>query len=826
MKVFLSHSSKDKDSYVKIVAEKVGPGNYVYDAWTFEEGERTSDEIIKGIDESSVFAFFISNFSLESKWVKDEVARAEIRLSESQLKKIYPIIIDSSITYDDARIPQFLKDHYNLKLVTRPTVAARRIQAKLRELHWQNSPYSQKREQIFVGRNEILSEFEARVDNIDLPKPSCIVASGISKIGRSKLVGHALIKSNLVKPTFVPIKITLERVDSIEDLIIKIFDTGLSSLGSDSVLGLLEKSMVEKEDVLSSMLRDIHKAKEVIFVEDNGCLIDYSRELAGWLKNALGKVGRLSRPVLCISARYRLNRQSLRGFPFFYAIEVPELNPRERSGLMSRLLELYELQLRSDDFRFFADQLKGYPEEVYYCVDLISDLGVAGAKRESHQITEFNEERASLLLRKYESNSGVLDFIYLLSEFEFVGVAFIYEIVDEAQFSPVLDELITNLICDYVGAEKEYVRLNDTIRDLVKRNRLSLREDLKEKLRHHVQEFLKDKDKFDRDSADFFYSVKESLASGRHIDDKFLAPSHILRTIKELYQKRENLKRVVHLADTLLAKEASLDPKVSQDARYYLCLSLARQKDKRVLSEAQHVKGAEHDFVLGYYYRLCGRHTDAIERLTKLVDTPYISSRAKRELVQVYLYIEEFEKALNMARENYEQNRGNQFPIQAYLQCLLNSDECIKYRETVVRLIEELDKIGSQQSKEMTLIARALFEYRIEHKKTSAYNYVDDAIALDAKSPYPYLTKFDIALRDADSSVMLEVLEILESISQTREFSRNTISKNRAYYLASTGKLSEAFSCLETSLSNFPAETIGNLKVKVRKIYERRLGAQ
>lgn len=822
MKVFLSHSSKDKESYVKIVAEKLGAGNFVYDAWTFEEGERTGDEIVKGIDESAIFAFFISDPALESQWVKDEVARAEMRLSDQQLKKIYPIIIDQSINYDDPRIPQFLKNHYNLKLVTRPTVAARRIQAKLRELHWQNSPYSQKRGQIFVGRNEILSEFEERVDNIDLPKPSCIIASGISKIGRSKLVGHALIKANLVKSTFVPVRIALERLDSIEDLILKLFDTGLSSLHNEQVLGLLEKTVAEKEQILFDIFRDIHQAKEVVFVEDNGCLVDYSRELAGWLKNSLAKLGRISRPVICISARYRLNRQALRGHPYLYAIEVPELNPRERSGLMSRLLELYELELQAEDFRFFSEQLKGYPEEAYYCVDLISDLGVAGAKRESHQITEFNEERASLLLRKYENNSEVLDFIYLLSEFEFVGVNFIYEIVDESQFGSVLDELITNLICDYVGAEKEYVRLNDTIRDLVKRNRLSLREDLREKLRLHVHDFLKDKDKFDRDSADFFYSVKEALATGRHVDDKYLAPSHILRTIKELYQKRENLKRVVQLADTLLAKEASLDVKVSQDARYYLCLSLARQKDRRVLAEAQFVKGAEHDFVLGYYYRLCGRHNDAIERLTKIIDTPYISSRAKRELVQVYLYIEEFEKALSMARENYEQNRGNQFPTQAYLQCLLNSDDCASHRTIIAHLIDELDQIGSQQSKEMTLIAQALFESRIEHKKTSAYNYVDDAIALDSRSPYPYLTKFDIALRHFDSGVMLETLEVLEYISQTREFSRNTISKNRAYYLASIGKLPEAFSCLESSLSNFPAETIDNLKAKTRKIFDRR----
>lgn len=823
MRVFLSHSSKDKESYVRIVADKLGLGNYVYDERTFEEGEITQNEIIKGIDESAIFAFFISETALESKWVKDEVERAEFKISSAQLKKIYPIIIDPKIKYDDPRIPKFLKDHYNLKLVTRPTVAARRILAKMRELHWESSPVHQKRQTIFVGRNEILSEFESRVDDVDLPKPSCVIASGISKIGRSKLMSRGLAKSNLKDDSYSPTRIVLERVDSIEDLLIKIFDTGLTAIEQDKVSNLIDKSVAEKESILAEMLRDVHSAREVLFVEDNGCIVDYSRQPVSWILNALDLLGDVGRPVLCVSAKYRVDRQALRRRPRLFALEIPELTPKERAGLLSRLLDLYEIVLSPEDFRYFSEQLKGFPEEVYYCADLISDLGVLAAKGETHQITEFNEERASVLLRKYESDVDTLDFIYLLSEFEFVGVGFIYEIVEEGKYSPILEDLITHLICDYVGAEKEYVRLNDTIRDFVKRNRLSLRKDLRDKLRQHVQQFVKDNNKFERDSADFFYSVKEALAAGRQIEDKYLAPSHVLRTIKELYQKRENLKRVVSLADMLLAKESSLDSRVSDDARYYLCLSLARQKDKRVLKEAQEIKGPEHDFVLGYYYRLCGRHTDAIERLSKLVDTPYISSRAKRELVQVYLYIEEYEKALHMARDNYEQNRGNQFFLQSYLHCLFNSGDNGAHKELIKRLIAELEMIGSKQSIEMTLIAKAHFASRIEHRKAAAYNYLDDAIGLDRDSTYPLLAKFDIALRHFDVEAMAKTLDELIRVSQKRTMSQNTILKNTAYYLAAKGEISEAYELLDTSLQNYPAETILRLKQKLKIISEKQL---
>ena len=820
-KVFLSHSSKDKNQYLRIVAERLGKENIEYDEFTFEEGEQTLEEIERRLDSCDLFALFISDHALNSDWVMREISRASNQLDARKIKKIYPIIIDATVTYADSRIPKWLKDQYNLKLINRPVVAVRRIQSKLRELHWSNHPLAKARSAIFVGRNEILDDFERRIDDIDLQKPVCIIASGIRKIGRSKLLQHALVKSNIVQGSYSPIKITLDRIDSIEDFILKLFDTGLTSKTTDDVSGMLNKSMSDKELLLGEILQDIQATKEIIFVEDGGCLVTHTREIAAWLLNSISVVGKLTRPVLCISANFRINKTAIRHNKKFYALEVPELSTPERSGLLKRLLELHELEISADDFNFFAEQLHGFPEEAHFCADLILDHGVCGAKYESHQITEFNTEKASLLLRKYENNQKVLDFIYFLSEFEFVSVSFLFEIVDEFEYQSILEDLTTHLICDYIGGEHEYIRLNDTIRDLIKRNRLSMPDLYKERLRSHVQSFVKDNDKFERDAADFFYSVKEALAADEIIDDKYLVPSNILRTIKELYQKRENLKRVVKFADMLLMKESSLDPKLSQDVRYYLCLSLARQKDRRVLKEATHIHGPEHDFVLGYYYRLCGRHADAIDRLGKLVDTPYISSRAKRELVQVYLYIEEFDKALKMARENYEANRGNQFPIQSYLNCLLNSDEISNRKTEVERLIGELEQIGSNQSRQMTLIAKGLLESKVGTNKVRAFNFIDDAIALDEKSPYPYLAKFDIALRFNDANTMFEALGYLEKISESRTFSKNTIVKNKAYYSAAIGKLDLAESIVDNELANFPVETIVKMKIKLRNIASR-----
>jgi|SRR5450830_356981 len=136
MKAFLSHSSADKQSYVSIVAARLTAEDFVYDEITFETGEQTLNEIIRGLDESSVFCLFISNKSLDSDWVQQEVDGALVRLTNGSLKSIYPIVIDRNVTHDDPRIPKWLKENYNLRLVTRPVIAARRIQQKLRQASW------------------------------------------------------------------------------------------------------------------------------------------------------------------------------------------------------------------------------------------------------------------------------------------------------------------------------------------------------------------------------------------------------------------------------------------------------------------------------------------------------------------------------------------------------------------------------------------------------------------------------------------------------------------------------------------------------------------
>ncbi len=110
--VFLSHSSKDKERYVRIVAEKLekefDEHSIHYDEHTFEAGMKPLEEIEKGLGKTDLFVIFLSRASLNSEWVQKEIFVAR----ESDIvKRIYPIVIEENLDWNDKEIPEWLKEY-------------------------------------------------------------------------------------------------------------------------------------------------------------------------------------------------------------------------------------------------------------------------------------------------------------------------------------------------------------------------------------------------------------------------------------------------------------------------------------------------------------------------------------------------------------------------------------------------------------------------------------------------------------------------------------------------------------------------------------------
>lgn len=817
MRAFLSHSSKDKKHYVERVAEWLGKDNIHYDAWTFEEGEQPLDEILRGLDKADIFVIFLSSDALSSEWVIREIVEAEVRLEASLIEKVFPIIIEDGLTYEDERIPDWLRDNYNVKPIKRPYVAARRIHNKLRELSWSRHPELKKRQEIFVGRNDKQEEFEIRIHDFDKIKPTVIVASGLPGVGRRTFLKRALNKTNISRSSNSSSAIVLDRNVSIEDFIFKLNDLGLVDLDED-ILSLTDASIKTKSEIIHRIMKAAYDSNEIIYLVDEGCIVNYKRELSDWFRDVVNAYDGCDFPVFCLASKYKVHIGSRPRNNRYYFIELNELTPNERKRFLNQLSELYKVRLDKKDFDDISELLHGFPDQVMFAVDILREDNQTSVVDKLPLITSYSYDKAAALLSKYEGDEDVLDFIRLLSQFEVISSDFVFSIVEEERFYPLLEELASENIIELLGVDGEIIRLNDIIRDFIKRNRFKLKDSYSRGIKEQVEMIAKSDDVFERDSSEFIFTIKEALKTGVNIDERFLIPSHYLRCMKDLYYTKGNLERIIELADIVLQKQENLEKGVLQDIRYYLCLALAKKKNSRMLNEVQGIKGDEHSFLLGYYYRLQGRFNDALTQFTKIVDAPYVAARAKREIVQVYVQLEEYDKALGFAKRNYEENRNNQFHLQAYFNCLINSENPIANRAQLERLIVELRSIDSEQSREMADIAEALFQAKIANDRQAALDKINDCIAAHPGNHYPLLTYCDIALKYFDAGLLRDALSRLNQISKEKDLSIRTVNKYKAFLMALEGNVQGALKIIESDISRYPNESKARLISRVEAV--------
>ena len=538
-KAFLSHSSADKKSYVEIVAKKLRKQDVVYDSFTFEEGERNLDEILKGLDDTDLFVFFISDNALKSPWVQRELLEAESRLSKN-IRKVYPIIIDDKITYKDPRIPQWLREQYNLKLITKTTIAAQRINYRLREISFEKNQDIISNDDNFVGRTDKLREFEQRIYDFDKNKPATIFVSGLSGVGRRTFIKQALCKTNIMDKYFKPLEIILEKDISIEDFILKLNDLGLMDFVDTELHSLSNYTMEEKQNLIKEFILIAYENREIIFIVDEGCIVNYRREVSNWFSDVIDDLPELNNPVFCIASKYNVNyRSHCSGKDSYFFMELNEFTVEERKWLLTKLISFYKIDIDRVNYESIASLLFGLPKQIFYAVDVIRKDNATPFLDKLPIIREYNNNKAALLLSKYESDKKTMDFIRLLAELEVMEINFLFSIVPEADYYTLVQELASSHIIELIGIDGELLRLADVIRDYVKRNRLKLSDDFEFKIKSKVKEVIESESIFDSHSSTYTFTLKESLKQNLQIDENLLFPSHYLKCMKDLYNSKK-----------------------------------------------------------------------------------------------------------------------------------------------------------------------------------------------------------------------------------------------------------------------------------------------
>lgn len=746
VKAFLSHSSKNK-GFVGEVARRLGEASVEYDAMTFEAGAKTLDEITRGVEDSILFVFFISNESLNSEWVKRELLTAEMSILDGS-KRFLPILIDNSISYDDPRIPEWMQLEYNIKYVSKVSYCTRLIIDALRVASWNLYSHFSVVGSTYVGRNEQISILEQRLGDIDRRKPLCCFVCGLPTIGRRSFFMHVLLKTRGVKYGYKPRVINLNYRNSIEDFIVHLYGLGSTSYSQENLNALGTMSMDDKIHFAANLLLELLTAKEALIIDDYNCIVSRKGELAVWFDEIIKIVGKsIGKLRVCVASRTNVRNRDIRYRDEYFSISIDELEFSERALLLETLLEEEDLELSKEECQSISNVLTGYPEQVKYAVAVVKECGYPYVEAHLNEIVDFSKERIENLLRDFEEKGNLrIQFLKLLSMAETLSLGLLEDVFGKEKgrgLGEIIEHFANNFVISYVDSSKEYIRLNDSIKDYIQRLDIKLESSYLENLNIHIRKAVENYALAESDPSDFIFSLKEALKKNEELPSGLLIPSHYANAMRELYNYDKKYDTVIRLAKRILQNEDSLDARIIAEIRWWQCMSMARKGHSEFLSEVQYFSGSDYNFLMGFYYRLKGFNVEAINQLEKALRERSNFNQAQRELVQAYINTERYDDASDYAEECYMREPTNPYFIQSYLSCLIHLDGN-KNRSLIEQLLSELKERKGEKAAEMYLTSNAYYCAFVKQDINEALDYVQAAINKYPNNKYPYLAQLEI----------------------------------------------------------------------------------
>lgn len=776
-RVFLSHSSNDK-FYVEYIANKFGKDIAIYDEFSFEVGIKTLDEIIKELDQTDLFVIFLSNTALDSEWVKREMKLSDELKRNMKLKQIYPIIIDAKITYNDPRIPKWLNEGteaYNLRYISSPKIAYRKIKSQLIMLN--NREYYN-RYSAYVGHEDILKKFD---DKYYTPQkaPKCIIACGIEGIGREAFIRECIKVPRTFSEAYEPIVINLDLNDSLDVILSKLIDNGFGDAYEYSMQKINLLSMDEKVMLMSNILAQVQNSKEFVIFRDNGTLVQHG-EVVWWLANALRNI----RDELTIGIVSIYNVRPSSTSRECYIEKIIELDESGKLKLLDQLSKSNGLALDREDILFFKNIVTGHPLQIIFCVEKIKRDSLEEAKRSSFEIKDFLSESTIkiidkyLMLLNYNSNKKkkFLSYLAFLASYSNIPIAEVLEINKlDNDYDMFYHDLISFCIARRSGLNNDMLSISPSVVDYIDRNRIEKPEDIQNYLKKEYSAFRICMSENNLD--EYCYSqieqyLKEMIVNNSQEDYKYIYPSIILKAIVQLYNKQE-YRKVKSICEDCLEGIELWDSTIRNVFYFYYAMATARLKDSSVfeivfkrIEDKYILEKFQADFIRGFYYKLIGNCDEAIKQFMSCLETNPNYVRARRELVETYVMIEEFDLALDLAARNYEKYPDNIFNIYQYFNCLIRGKYDIKKIQALLEKARVVDELPTSP-KQFYVAMKVLYDRFITNNYDNAIRYL-----LERKSSYDnliyyYRDLFDLYVEKKNIAKMQETFELLKKAIST-----------------------------------------------------------
>lgn len=750
-KAFLSHSSKDKELVEKIAAQ-LGKNNCHYDKFTFEAGNLTLDEIFKNLQDTDVFVLFISQPALESEWIEKEIFQAKILLTDKRIDRIFPIIIDKSIQYLDSRIPEWIRKPYNLRVFDNEVIILKKIRQLLRESNFKQFSHLRDINDLFVGRNDIMQEFERRMINIDNTKPTCIIASSFFEgMGRRTFLRNGLIKTRIIDKWYEPVPISIGTKESIEDFLYKLnfIEINPEVFEKDFATDNLES----KIELGRKFLKKYSETREIIFIIDEGSIVLPNHSLVGWFREIISSPELKNQVSICLISKFKPYGPYIKRLGNVLNFQIDELSKEDTQTLFIQYLNIINQQLRPEDIKFFLQYLKGIPGQIIYAANLIESMGLINSKSFVNDIEEFDELRALSILEFLKEDILCTQMLIALSKFEIISHDLVFKIFGETdEVYKSIQKLFDLTLFFSVSSTHDYLKLNSSISDYINRSKLELSQSVNDRIKEIAKEAISKPLELTESSdySEFLFTLESMIKENISIPSKYLIPSFILKSIIKEYNDRQ-FKKVIQLAIKLLENEKKFDYQIIRETRNWLCLAYCRTQNEKFFELINYFNNQDNEsqidyhFLLGFYYRNGDKMDDAESHFLEVLKIDENHSRTKRELVNVYLRKGDYMKALNWAKDNYNKFKTNILHIQAYFTCLIKKSDKTEFDlDIITELLDNASKSLDKKAHNVIREMRAEYNFYVENNANGAITTLKESLRMNQHNYFAFRALYEI----------------------------------------------------------------------------------
>ena len=717
IKAFISHSSAQKP-FVKDLVEELGRDKCIIDCFNFNPAFKTIDEIYKNIELSTVFVLLLSKESLDSKWVKKEVRFAMEKLQPSELDRFWPYIIDDDLEIEDC--PEWMRRDkcFNLKKFRSYKMLAHDINQKFRQIIWSKNPKRKQLETLMVGRNREVDKFEDIYLSDRGMNLKAFVISGRDGVGKDMFISKCLNKIGY-DAEVIPYSIDLGVKEGVEDFIIQL-NLITQTYKENQLIDVLKNSPMEKADVAARLANKLLDNNGVVTINDDMSCVLPNKKIADWLTVIVEDSGLCNKLALFIKSRVRLESYAEKEHPSFGHLSLEPLTTNERKKLFYSLMRQYEItDLSEENVDFFVNKLLLSPSQLAKAAEEISKESLVKAKRDIDSLITWGDKKIKPMLSHFFNDEECKQLLIILSKIDPLSYDILEKFFGERieEVMAKVDKLMDYGIVTIFGPHEEFFRLDHYLCDYIKRNHINLPSDLDSLLHEILEQKIALSAEITEDISAYLYEKKKLIVSGKGKTNDFLIPSVVIASVMELYN-RQDYAQVINICDMILNDCHNYFPDQERELRYWLCLALARRTDKRFYEEVVHFRGIDYDFLRGFYHRNAMEYPQAERFLGKAIDKSPNMQRAKREMVTVLLAQKKYSEALEMAKENYENNPENSYQIHGYFRCLVRKSPLERNdQKTLEVLMEAMDENPSDKREELYAAMNIEYQDYILHKK-------------------------------------------------------------------------------------------------------------